>query len=188
MSDLTAFIVTIIATTAISTGYLQNSLPSASTKQTICCELQNIQDSLQAQLSNSLIVVKSGLNKESLLLEHTNSILMYASEGHCRSCVESIIEEVISFDNKQNRVHVTIIYSVSNLNNYYSLKKQLNGTNISVKYIVDEPEWLLRHNSVFFFAIDQKSSVHSVFIPEGNQITIKEYFESLLNKNYNESD
>lgn len=171
-------LVTIISTLLWGCMQPQNSKNDFKTNGRILAEYKALQDSIQRQLSMNKVVIKDGLYEQSLLTDYSNRVFLYASDKHCSSCVENIVEQIIETDERVNDFNITIIYSATNLGNYYSFKKTLNRTNISIRYLDNAPDWLKQFNFPFFFALDEQTKVNSVFIPEFNQETIFDYLSN----------
>jgi len=117
------------------------------------------------------------LSESRKLKEFPNTVFIYISDAHCYSCVEIILQEAQSFLLNNKSKSVSIIYSTAYCNNFYSFKKAY-PTDVFNFFLLERKDAFQEDfKSAFFFELDNKSQVVSVFIPEVSNLTIAEYLE-----------
>lgn len=132
-------------------------------------------DSLMKAVQHFNPTLHLTLSESKRLKEYPNTVFIYISDAHCYSCVEIILQEVQSFIVKNKSKSISIIYSTAYRNNFYSFKKAY-PSDIFNFFLLERKEALQeKFKSAFFFELDNKSQVTSVFIPEISNHTIAEY-------------
>lgn len=132
-------------------------------------------DSLLQALQRFNPSLHLNLSENKRLKEFPNTLFIYISDAHCYSCVEIILQEVQSFLLYNNSKSISIIYSTAYRNNFYSFKKAY-PSDIFNFFLLERKDALQEEfKFAFFFELDNKSQVTSVFIPEISNHIIAEY-------------
>lgn len=118
------------------------------------------------------------LSESKRLKEFPNTVFIYISDVHCYSCIEIILQEVQSFIVNNNSISISIIYSTAYRNNFYSFKKAY-PSDIFNFFLLERNHTIQEdYKYAFFFELNSKSQVTSVFIPEISNHTIAEYLNN----------
>lgn len=78
---------------------------------------------------NEEIPIYSGLYEFSYIKDYPDCSFLYISQDHCLSCIDVLIEQISSCLQQRS---CNIIYSVHNLNLFYSLKQTIKNSNTHV--------------------------------------------------------
>lgn len=135
-------------------------------------------DSLLKALQQFNPTLHLTLSESKRLKEFPNTVFIYISDVHCYSCVEIILQEVQRFLLNNNSKSISIIYSTAYRYNFYSFKKAYPSDVFNFFLLERNETFQDDFKSAFFFELDNKSQVTSVFIPEISNLTIAEYLNN----------
>lgn len=178
MGEKLLYIVFCVAYISLCSCKQKGKVESDVTKPCRLLELDTKQDLIKKVLQDSTIIVKSSLCDEVFLCDINCNLFLYISDKHCLTCMESVLEEVLSAI-QINNISIAIIYHINSLGNFYSIKNRVNDERCKFFFVTEMPKNIVEINEIFMFTKGGKQNYDNIFIPFNTEVTIADYISKL---------